>query len=451
MRGRGGWREPDGRICYHDGKKTIGDFSKDRIYLRRSVKDIGIKDKPASASDRNRICEAVKELTFDSVADCVRTLGWAVLAPFAGALPWRPAGLMTAASGTGKSTIITHIVKPLASPIICSGGESTAAGIRQRIGVDSCAIVVEEAETDTQKKKQNRDETFSLMRQSTSDDSPDVLKGTIDGRGLSFTLRSMFFFVSISPEVECEADENRIFRVSLVKANYPRAKWIEKEKEIRAALTPEICRGVRAYTWKKLPEIIALSERIAIQSQIIAKTDNRTALAESLLLAAYMAVFKNRPKATDKQIVEFVELFYSLGMPEKRRNENEEMLDILLDSIVREGQENYTIRELLNAIESGFVYSEDETGQDGSTTRHEKELPRHEARRIAGRYGVGLAPDGNIAIAKNHQEIMKLLDKGKGYQMQLMRHPRLVERGKNVSLGSNNVKNCVVIGWEEGE
>jgi hypothetical protein len=62
---------------------------------------------------------------------------------------------------------------------------------------------------------------------------------------------------------------------------------------------------------------------------------------------------------------------------------------------------------------------------------------------------MGLAPDGNIAIAKNHKEIMKLLEKGKGYQLQLMRHPRLVDRSKNVALGSRNVKNCVVIGWEE--
>ena len=449
MRGRGAWREDDGRLCYHDGRKTLGDYSKERIYLRRSVKDIGLGDKPASAAARKRICEAVKELTFDSVSDCVRTLGWSILAPFAGALPWRPAGLLTAASGTGKSTIINLIVKPLAAPIICSGGESTAAGIRQRIGVDSCAIVVEEAETDTQKKKQNRDETFSLMRQSTSDDSPDVLKGTIDGRGLSFTLRSMFFFVSISPEVECEADENRIFRISLVQASYKRSLWLEKEKEIRAALTPEICRGIRAYTWQKLPEIIELAERIAIKAQLIAKIDNRTALAESLLLAAYMAVFKNKPKATDEQIAEFVELFYSLGMPEKRRNENEEMLDILLDSIVKgEASLTYTVRELLNAIETGKIWSNDEDMEAGE--REEMLMPKNKARRIAGMYGVGLAPDGNIAIAKNHKEIMKILDKQRGYHQQLMRHQRLVERSKNVSLGTNNTKNCVVIGWDNG-
>jgi hypothetical protein len=451
MRGRGAWREPDGRICYHDGRKTIGEPSSDRIYLRRTFKDIGLNEKPATAAQRNRICEAVKELTFDNTADCVRTLGWASLAPFAGALPWRPAGLMTAASGTGKSTIVNLIINPLASPIICSGGESTGAGIRQRIGVDSCAIVVEESETDTQKKKQNRDDTFSLMRQSTSDDSPDVLKGTIDGKGLSFTLRSMFFFVSISPEVECEADENRIFRVSLVKAGYKRVVWLKKEKELKAALTDKICRGVRAYTWQHLAEIITLAERVATQAQLTAGADNRTAFAESLLIAAYMAVFKDKPVPDDAYIIEFVKLFYSLGIPEKRRNENEEMVDTLLDSIVKgDSGHNYTIREILNAIETGKAWSNADDIE--AEKREEHELDKTYARRLAGMYGMGLAPDGNIAIAKNHQEVMKMLGKGKGYQMQLMRHPRLVERGKNVNLGgSAGVKNCVVIGWEESE
>jgi 5S rRNA maturation endonuclease (ribonuclease M5) len=449
MRGRGAWREPDGRICYHNGKKPVGDYSEDRLYLRRTTKNVGIEDTPATAEERERICESVKELTFDTIADCVRTLGWAVLAPFAGALPWRPAGLMTAASGTGKSTIVSKIIRPLAQPIICSGGESTSAGIRQRIGVDSCAIVVEESETDTQKKKQNRDETFSLMRQSTSDDSPDVLKGTVDGKGLSFTLRSMFFFVSISPEIECEADENRIFRVSLVKASHKRNLWIKKERELCEALTDKICRGVRAYTWRHLKDIIALAERVAIQAQLTAGADNRTAFAESLLLAAYIAVFKDRPNADDDFIIEFVKQFYSLSPLHQRRNENEEMLDIILDYIIRDSGRSYTVRELLNAIETGWIYSNADSTEADS--REQEDIEKTFARQLVGRYGVGLTPDGNIAIAKNHKEIMHMLDKGKGYQMQLMRHPRLIERGKNVYLGSRNVKNCVVIGWENAE
>jgi hypothetical protein len=441
MRGRGAWREPDGRVCYHDGKNTVGEFSEERIYLRRSRKDIGISAKPATADQRKKINNIASELTFETFADCIRTLGWSVLAPFAGALPWRPAGLLTAASGTGKTTIVNQVIKPLSEPIICSGGESTAAGIRQRIGVDSCAIVVEEAETDTQKKRQNRDETFSLMRQSTSDDSPDVLKGTVDGKGLSFTLRSMFFFVAISPEIDCEADENRIFRIGLAKANYARSEWLSKETELRSCLTPEICERVRAYTWQNLSAIITLAERVATQAQLTAGIDNRTAFAESLLLAAYLAVFDNKVNPDNEYIASFVKQVYSESPIEKRRNENEEMLDTILDSLVRDGSDMYRISDLLAIIDGSLP-----ADTDGSLSA----MAPSRARRIAGNHGVGLDPDYNIAIRKNHTEIMRMLGKGKGYHLQLTRHPRCIDKGKGVGMGgSGNTHDCVVIRRED--
>ncbi len=166
-----------------------------------------------------------------------------------------------------------------------------------------------------------------------------------------------------------------------------------------------------------------------------------------------MAVFKDKPNPDDEYINEFVKLFYSLGVPEKRRNENEEMLDVLLDAIVKgDSGHNYTIREVLGAIETGKVWSEDVTHDNGDISREEQPMDKTYARRLAGMYGMGLSPDGDIAIAKNHQEVMKMLSKSRGYQLQLMRHPRLKERGYNVNLGSAcGVKNCVVIGWGENK
>lgn len=432
MRGRGAWREPDGAICYHNGKKLIGEYSESRIYLRRTVQDIGLGSEHASASARENIFIAASDLTFSSFADCVRTLCWSILAPFAGALPWRPSGLMTAESGAGKTTIVNSIIKPLCMPIICSGGESTSAGIRQRIAVDSCAVVVEEAEADTQKKKQNRDETFSLMRQSTSDDSPDVLKGTIDGKGMKFTLRSMFFFVAISPEIGSEADENRIFRVNLSKASYSRADWLKREKFLKTAITPDICASVRSFTWSNLKNIISLSERIASHAQHMAGIDNRTSFAESLLLAAFMVVFQNKRDPPDDDIVALVNDFYSSSPREETLNETELLLENYLDHVVREGQYTWSIRNLLEIVATGSI--------DGVVME-----PKSLYRRLAGHKGIGIDPDGNYAIAKNHPEAMKILDRGKGYHHQFTRHPLFLDKAKSVGLGGNNTKSCVII------
>lgn len=445
MRGRGAWSEPDGAICYHNGKQTIGDRDPDRVYLRRAVKHIGIKNQPATATERHQILVAASDLTFATTADYVRTLGWSVLAPFAGALPWRPAGLLTAASGTGKTTIINSIVQPLAQPIVCSGGESTAAGIRQRIGVDSCAVVVEEAEADTQKKRQNRDDTFSLMRQSTSDNSPDVLKGTVDGKGISFRLRSMFFFVSVSPEIDAEADENRIFRVGLRKPDYGHADWLKREAFLKRVITPAICRGVRAYTWQHLREIIDLSARFSGAAQKVSGVDNRSAFAEAMLMAAFNAVFLNRLEPDDQTIADFVAEFYGSAPSEPRRNETEEMLDRLLLHIVRvDGGESFALGDMLDTIKTETEFS----------TVHEEGIEAKVAtkfRRIVGMHGLGLTPDFDLAIAKNHPEIMKILDSGKGYHHRLVRHPRMIDKGRNVGLGSKIVRNCVIIGRDADE
>lgn len=438
MRGRGAWREPDGRICYHDGKKVVGDFSESRIYLRRSFKDIGLRGSHASAEARQSVFNAAIDLTFASFADCIRTLSWAILAPFAGALPWRPAGLLTAATGTGKTTIVNSIIKPLAMPIICSGGESTAAGIRQRIGLDSCAVVVEEAEADTQKKKQNRDETFSLMRQSTSDDSPDVLKGTIDGKGMRFTLRSMFFFVSISPEIDSEADEGRIFRVNLSKANYPREKWLTRDRALKASITPEVCAEIRAFTWEHMPIIIALSERVAERVQMVAGIDNRAALSESLMIAAFIVVFRNEINPAVESIDSFIKDYFGSSLGELPRNETVELLETYLDYIIRDGQNNWTLRDVLEIVWTGYI--------PGNVN------PKNQAefRRLAGMHGIGLDPDGNYAIARNHPETMKILGKGKGYHHQFLRHPDMLKNSHPVNMGGNTTKHCVIIKREVG-
>lgn len=446
MRGRGGWRERTGEICYHDGKKTIGHISERAVYLRRAERDIGLGGAHATAAERHEVFEATLGLTLSRYQDFIRTLGWSVLAPFAGALPWRPALLMTAASGTGKSTIVNILVKPLALPVICSGGDSTAAGIRQRIGVDSCAVVVEESETDTQKKRQNRDDTLSLMRQSTSDDSPDVLKGTIDGRGSSFTLRSMFFFVSISPDVDSEADENRIFRISLTKAKYGRADWLRREQRLKQALTPKICSKIRAYTWAKLPQIIALADRVSEQVQLVGKTDNRTSFAESLLIAAHMVVFSNMEAPTVEDIRATVHGFYEGVKIESGRNENEEMVDKILNYLVRDGQQTYRIEYLAECVATG----KEEGGEgEGVTTLEPKRRAHY--RRIIGDLGVGVTKEGHVAIAKNHHQMMRILDRGKGYHRQLQRHPGLVAEGRVVNLGGGNTKNCVIIQLPELE
>jgi len=439
IRGRGAWREKDGRICYHDGEQTIGEFDPRYLYIRKTKRDIGLDEDPASAEIRKEISGTVSQMSFETAADCIRLLGWTVLAPFAGALPWRPAALITGASGSGKTTVIDYVVRPIAKPETFSGGETTEAGVRQRIGTDSAAIVIEEAEGDTKKKKGRRDDLFSLMRQSTSDDAPKAAKGTRDGKGMFFSLRSMFLFAAITPEVETVADDNRIFRINMIR---PENEWTPIRKKLVELITVANCRGIRSLTWKRLPAIIERAEFFAPIIQEITRKDTRFCLAEGILQAAYWEIWKDRPEMSEEEARVTLSVLYEMQPIEEQRDETEELVDRILDEriqIEKPERESISYREILEILINKSIVFEDGSGERIPTDGDLRYL-----RLVAGRSGLGLLKTGEIAIAHNHHEIMRILDKGRGYHRQLFRHENLVEKSKNVRL-AGKARRCVII------
>jgi hypothetical protein len=453
VRGRGAWRERDGRICYHDGKRTLGEHDESRLYVRRPRRDIGIEGPQLDPEIARAIEGICSSLSWSTPIDCVRMLGWAVAAPFAGALPWRPAILLTGESGSGKSTILDYVVNPMAQPLQVSGGESTEAGVRQRIGIDACGVTIDEAECDTDKKKRNREALFSLMRQSTSDDAPIVAKGTVDGKGQAFQLRSMFLFAAIDPTIEATADENRIFRINLRPPDS--TKWPRIRAELVRLITRENCRQLRARTWALLPLIIRTADRFCGLIQDASGRDARYSLAEGLLQAAYWIVLCGRdgvanPELADDEFIASIGSLYAVAPPEARRDEVDELLDRILDERVQVEEPSrgtMSLREILGVVRSGQIESAptlyDQNDDTGTTDAAPKTISH--LRAVAARYGLAVSRDESlIFVAHNHHEIMRIAGLGRGYHRALARHRNIAEPSVSRWLGGKS-RRCVAI------
>ena len=430
-RGRGAWRERDGRICYHDGRRTIGEADPKRLYIRKTQIDIGLEDAPASPEVRREILDAAAAMSFETQADCCRCLAWASLSPYAGALPWRPAGFLTGPSSSGKSTIIDRVIRPLSCARSVSGGDSSAAGIRQWVGNDAAGVIVEEAEDDTKRKRERREEIFSLMRMSTSDEAPPAVKGTIDGQPVQFALRSMFLFAAISPEIESIADQNRFAMIVLKK---PDGDWSSIKARVVRAITEDYCRGVRAFTWAHLKEIITDADRIADAIQTQVRLDSRTSYAEAILFSAFWRVFKD--KAPDAgELAAFIAAIYKQQAPEERRDEAIEIIERILDEavpVLGERAKTYTLRRILYGIKFGKGPGDGETATlDGMRVLTAQEVAQYRATAI--QYGLGVDTEGDLAIANEHHKIREISGHGKGYKAVLWRHPCVHERSRNIN------------------
>ena len=428
IRGRGAWRESNG-ICYHDGITTTGIKNTDKLYIKKRQIDIGINNNPATKEDCQLIGKIVSILNFDTKLDVIRCLSWSILSPFSGALPWRPALLVTGESGSGKTTIVDYVIKPLANPYVFNGGDTSVSYIRNKLNKDSCAVVVEELEADTNKKRQNREEIFSMIRQSTSDDAPISGKATRDGGIIEYTMKNMFCAVAVSPEIEAIADENRIFRIN-IKPKQSQIKWTDLQDALINNLTPEKCASIRALTWSKLPKILEGAKILSSIIQEITKKDTRSSYADGLLLSAYFLIWKNQDTIDETEAQQIISEIFSTQEKAEKRDETEELLQrILAEPIyLSEQKRTMSLIEILNNIKLDIAGDSD----------------LKEYKRTAGIYGITVMKNGDVGFQIYNHKISAIIDRQRGYDKILRRHKKFIE-AKNCNIFGVGTHKCLII------
>lgn len=444
LKGRGAWRSGD-KICYNDGCKVWGEPDENYIYLKMEKYNIGLDRDPIDKKVLCRLRDIMFDLSFETKTDAVRTMGWTALAPFCGALEYRPTLLMTGESGHGKTKVQKLIIEKITDFIHADMRTSSEAGIRRRIGRDSKAVFFDEAGKESDKMKINFDSILAFVRSNYSEDSPDGFKANLNSDGyVTYKMSSMFGLATTDPTIENVQDENRILRVHFVKPKHTAEQWQKIEDELNQMLTPEICMQIRSHAWQNLKKVMCLAKKITELARRKTNRDYRSSYADMLLASAYMVIWCSTPEPTTEQIEDMLDKYYQYQPIEENRSESEEYVDRIMGEIIEviheNGREKITIQDCCQRI-----YDRNYKNEDGQLEEISPKKAGEYARHIA-MYGIKVIPGGGVHIANNNHMIQKITGLGAGYGKLFVRHRGCQKYDKPVTYLGKSHRGVMIMG-----
>lgn len=131
-------------------------------------------------------------------------LGWAGQMYVCGALNWRAHLWLTGSTAAGKSHL-QKLLRALAAEWAITTEDSSPAYIRQKLGLDRLAVLIDEAEADDDAERQQA--MLTLARKGSSGGS--IGRGGSDHKAQDFTIHSCFVLSSIIHSIKVGQDHNR--------------------------------------------------------------------------------------------------------------------------------------------------------------------------------------------------------------------------------------------------
>lgn len=167
------------------------------------------------------VLKFLRLFNFASPSAAYLLFGWLVSAVICGALEWRTHVFVTGAKNTGKTTLVNALRNLIDKIVVALDGQSTEAGIRQKLGPDSRPVMLDEFESDQNLGRMRQ--VIKLIRSSSSGNLA-IARGTPEGKALEFTIRSSFLLAAINAMAVTAADRSRIVNLALNKHDNDKAR-----------------------------------------------------------------------------------------------------------------------------------------------------------------------------------------------------------------------------------
>lgn len=404
IRGRGAWLDDD-RVVFHAGNTLYVDrkeipldgFSSAYTYKKGTKLQADVIES-ISSKDAVRLVDLLSCCQFRNTLDHKLMAGWLALAPICGALEWRPHLWLTGPSGSGKSWILSQIVRPLlGNCAVYFQSVSTSAGIRQSLGCDALPVVFDEAEIERESDQRRMQEIIILARQASRETDGRIVKGTAGGSALTWHIRSTFLFASIGLGATQRADLSRITCIDLLPENQ---RGVDRFKEACAlqketVRKPEWASAFRARSVELAAVIASNSEHF--KNAVLDHLGNQRDADQfgALLAGAYSLYSKS--VITAEQANEWcAQQDWSAFQSNDQEKDENKCLTHLLEAIVPftpidQSTRRITIMELLQKCLEANQWTDE-------YILYRQTLERH---------GIGFRKEG-FDVANSHEELSKI-------------------------------------------
>jgi len=378
IRGRGVYID-DGRVVRNFGEAPPANSN----YVYVCALPISLEE-DGNTIDPAAVLAFFRLFNFRSPSAPYILFGWLVSATITGALDWRPHVFLTGAKNSGKTTLISAIEKVLVKVAVALDGQSTEAGIRQRLGADSLAVILDEFESDQNLGRMRQ--VIKLIR-SASSGLLGIARGTPEGKALHFTIRSSFLLAAINAVAVTAADRSRIVNLPLDAHDNDK----ERARKITTALqdfegaSANWCLQAMALTAEILTSIKTLQ-------RLFPPCDSRHATNMSTLLAAAWVMLHKREideASAEALIADHIDIIGELAEAHAH-DDSEECWKALLQYSVGMGDRERLLSEDLGELKA--LKQSIQRGADPDTNFNALQ-------RQIGRFGMKL--DGNFLIVAN--------------------------------------------------
>lgn len=321
-------------------------------------------------------------------------LGWIAAAYVGGALSWRTHLWLTGGFGTGKSTLL-NLLEMLFAGALLKVTDATPAGLYQRLGHSSLAVVIDEAEAEQDNRRQSG--LIKLARQAAS--GAVTLRGGADHVGSEFTTRSPFLFASILMPPLLPQDRSRLAVIELgqLGGDAPPELAPRRLRELGQQILRRMIDG-----WPRWRDTLA-AYRAALMA---AGHSARGADVFGTLLAAADLVLHDGEVNLDyaAEIAAQLEIG-SLAEADDAARDEERCLQHLMSMTI-------PIEGAASSKKSVGEWVAFAAAEFDARAEPERSAFREEARRLLARFGLKVVDEGEaryLAVASYHAELGRLL------------------------------------------